>query len=102
MTTGSLAVEVCDAGDCASATTRLGRVPGGPVAREAVVTFDELGRDFETGEVTVTVRLSDARDATVAMAERPVELTPFFPNGASCDGDGYVSGQLRMTTADRR
>ena len=99
--TGSVAFEVCDADGCASATQRLGRVPEGPVGRGASVTFDDLGRRFEPGQVTVTVELSNSKDGVVAAAQRDVQLTRSYPNGKSCDGEGYVGGTLTLTSGDR-
>lgn len=98
---GSVAFDVCDAGGCASATRRLGPVPEGPVGRGADVTFDDLGRRFEPGTVTVTVELSDADGSVVATARRDVVLTRYYPNGRACDGDGYVAGSLTLTAGDR-
>lgn len=97
---GTVAFTVCDAGDCASATQRLGRVPEGPVGRGASVTFDELGQRFEPGHVTVTIKLSDADGRVIAAAHRDIELTRSYPNGQSCDGDGFVGGVLRMRASD--
>jgi hypothetical protein len=51
--------------------------------------------------VTVTVKLSDAKGAVVAAARRDIELTRPYPNGKSCDGEGYVGGVLKMTAGDR-
>jgi hypothetical protein len=87
--------------DCASATQRLGPVPEGPVGRGASVTFDDLGRDFEPGQVTVTVKLSNSDGAVTATAQRDIELTRSYPNGKSCDGDGYVGGSVKLNTGDR-
>ena len=98
---GSVAFDVCDADGCASAVQRLGPVPEGPVGREASVTFDDLGRSFEPGEVTVAVKLSDANGTVTATARRSIELSRSYPNGRSCDGDGYVGGSLELTTGDR-
>lgn len=99
--TGSVAFEVCDADGCASATQRLGPVPEGPVGRGASVTFDDLGRRFEPGQVTVTVELNNSKGEVVAAAQRDVQLTRSYPNGKSCDGDGYVGGTLSLTPGDR-
>jgi hypothetical protein len=98
---GSVTFDVCDADDCASATQRLGPVPEGPVGRGASVTFDDLGRDFEPGQVTVTVKLSNSDGAVTATAQRDIELTRSYPNGKSCDGDGYVGGSVKLNTGDR-
>jgi hypothetical protein len=98
---GSVAFEVCDDADCAAATQRLGTVPEGRVGRGVDVTFDELGRRFEPGSVNVRVELSDSRGQVVAAARRPVELTRSYPNGKSCDGEGYVGGVLALTAGDR-
>ncbi len=59
---GRVALDVCDADGCAAATASLGPVPNGRVGREVNVSVDDLGQDFEPGEVTVTVVLSDTRD----------------------------------------
>lgn len=91
---GSVAFEVCDADGCAAATDQLGPVPEGPVGREVSVTFDDLGRDFEPGQVSVT--LSDADGTVVATTERDVELTRSYPNGKECDGAGFVRGSLEL------
>lgn len=98
---GSVAFDVCDADGCASATQRLGPVPEGPVGREASVTFDDLGRQFEPGQVTATVELTDSNGEVIAAARRDVELTRSYPNGKACDGDGYVGGRLELTESDR-
>jgi predicted metallo-beta-lactamase superfamily hydrolase len=101
VSTGNVAVEVCDADACATATQRLGPVPEGAVGRGANVTFDDLGRRFEPGSVVVTVRLSDADGTLFATAERDVELSRSYPNGESCDGDGYVVGTVTLGGDDR-
>lgn len=98
---GSVALEVCDGGDCASAKQRLAPVPEGPVGREANITFDELGRRFEAGQVTISVKLSNAKGGVVAAARQDIDLSRSYPNGKSCDGDGYLGGALQMTAADR-
>ena len=101
VSTGTVAVEVCDAEDCATGTQDLGPVPEGAVGRGANITFDDLGRRFEPGPVAVTVELSDADGKVIATAERDAELTRSFPNGESCDGDGYVVGTVALTARDR-
>lgn len=98
---GSVAFAVCVADDCATATTRLGAVPQGPVSRGASVTFDELGRRFEPGSVTVTVEMSDANGKVIVATQRDVQLTRSYPNGPSCDGEGHVGGTLALTPDDR-
>ena len=98
---GSVTFEICDAGGCASATQRLVPGPEGPVGREVNVTFDELGRRFEPEQVTISVKLSDAKERVVAAARRDIELSRSYPNGKPCDGDGYLGGALQMTAADR-
>jgi hypothetical protein len=100
VSTGAVEVEVCDADGCASATQRLGRVPEGPVGRETIVGFDALGRSFDPGDVDVTARLTGPDGALAALTEAPVELVASYPNGEACDGDGYVSGTLRMAVSD--
>jgi hypothetical protein len=37
----------------------------------------------------------------VAAARRDIELTRSYPNGKSCDGNGYVSGSLMLNARDR-
>lgn len=101
VSTGKLAVEVCDADGCSTATERLGPVPEGAVGRGVNVTFDDLGRPFEPGPVTVTVELSRADGEVIATAERNAQLTRSYPNGKSCDGDGYVFGTVALTASDR-
>ena len=101
LSSGSVAFEVCAGDDCASATQRLGAVPEGPVGRGVSVTFDELGRRFEPGTVAVTVEMSDADGKVVAATRRDVQLTRSYPNGRSCDGEGYVGGTLALTPDDR-
>ncbi len=101
LVSGSVAFEVCDADGCASATDPLGPVPEGPVGREVGVTFDDLGRNFEPGQVTVSVTLSDSDGVVVAATERDVELTRSYPNGKQCDGDGFVVGSLGLSRGDR-
>jgi len=99
---GSVAFEVlCDADGCASAAQRLGPVPEGPVGRGASVTFDELGRRFEPGQVTLAVELSNSNGKVVAAARQDIELTRSYPNGKSCDGEGYVGGALKLNIGDR-
>lgn len=101
VTSGTVTVEVCDAAGCASARQRLRPVPGGPVGRGAIVSFDDLGRRFEPGEVTVSVELSDPMGEAVAAARRDIELSRTYPNGKACDGEGYVSGSLELEVRDR-
>lgn len=98
---GSVAFDVCDTDGCASAIQRLGPVPEGPVGRGADVSFDDLGRHFEPGQVTVTVKLANSDGELVAAARHDIELTRSYPNGKSCDGDGYVNGSLRLNARDR-
>lgn len=99
--TGSVRFVVCDENGCATATARLGPVPEGPVGRGSGVSFDALGRDFEPGDVDVTVTLSDAEGDVVAEAQRPVELARDYPNGELCDGDGFINGSITLTRGDR-
>ena len=99
--TGSVAVEVCDADDCASATQPLRAVPEGAIGRSTSITFDALGRRFEPGSVTVTVELSKANGKVIAAAQRDVQLMRSYPNGESGDGDGYVGGTVALTLSDR-
>ena len=101
VTSGSVALTVCDAEGCASAAQRLLPVPEGPVGRGAGVTFADLGRRFETGRVTVAVELSDRADEVVAAARREIELTRSYPNGKACDGDGFVGGSVALRPGDR-
>ncbi len=102
LASGTVTLDVCDAADCASATQSLGPVPEGPVARAVNVSFDDLGRDFEPGPVTVTVTLAASDDTPVARtAQREVELLRSYPNGESCDGEGYVVGSVTLTAGDR-
>jgi len=101
VSSGSVAFDVCDADGCASASAPLGPVPEGPVGRAASVTFDDLGRDFEPGQVTVSVTLSNADGRVVATAGRDIELTRSYPNGEACDGAGYVGGSLNLNRDDR-
>lgn len=98
---GSVSFEVRAADGCASAAQRLGPVPKGPVGRGASVTFDELGRRFEPGQVTLAVELSNSNGKVVAAARRDIELTRLYPNGKSCDGEGYVGGSLKLNNGDR-
>jgi hypothetical protein len=101
VSSGNVLFEVCDGDDCASASQRLGRVPQGPVGRGASVTFDDLGQRFGPGSVTLKVEVADSRGNVLAAARRKVGLTRSYPNGKSCDGDGYVNGTLTLTPADR-
>lgn len=101
VTSGEVTVDVCDADNCASATQRLGPVPEGPVGREVNVTFEDLGRDFEPGQVSLGVELSNSDGEITASTQRDIELMSSFPNGQSCDGDGYVVGSLKLDTTDR-
>lgn len=98
---GSAAFEVCDADGCASAAQRLVPVPEGPVGRGVGVTFEDLGRRFEPGQVTVTVELSDSEGEVVASTRRDIVLTRTYPNGQSCDGEGFVGGALELSGGDR-
>ncbi|MCD4526876.1 hypothetical protein [Nocardioides sp. cx-173] len=98
---GSVAIDVCDTDGCASAVQRLGPVPEGPVGRAANVSFDDLGRHFEPGQVTVTVKVASSDGQLVAAARHEIELMRSYPNGMSCDGDGYVNGSLRLNARDR-
>ena len=101
VSTGNLAVEVCDADGCGKATERLGPVPEGAVGRGVNITFEQLGRRFEPGPVVVTVELFNADRQVIATAERDAQLTRSYPNGKSCDGDGYVVGAVALTASDR-
>lgn len=101
VSTGNLAVEVCDTDGCSTATERLGPVPEGAVGRGVNITFDHLGRRFEPGPVAVTVELSNADGEMIATAKRDAQLTRSYPNGKSCDGDGYVVGTVALTASDR-
>lgn len=76
-------------------------MPEGPVGRGVSVGFDDLGREFDPGEVTVTVEVSGPDGDLVAVTRRPVGLRRTFPNGQACDGDGYVAGTLELTSRDR-
>jgi hypothetical protein len=98
---GAVAVEVCDEEGCATATQRLGPVPQPPVGRAALLTFDDLGKRYEPGRVTVGVELTRGDGAVVARVRRDVELTRSYPNGTACDGEGYVGGSLVLRPADR-
>lgn len=101
VSTGSVAIEVCDADDCASAAQALGAVPEGAVGRSVSVTFKELGREFEPGLVIITVELTNANGKVIAAAQQDVQLTRSYPNGKSCDGEGYVVGAVNLTSSDR-
>lgn len=101
VTSGTVTVEVCDAAGCAWGRQRLGPVPGGPAGRGAIVSFEDLGRRFEAGPATVRVEVSDGDGETVAAARRDIELSRTYPNGKACDGDGYVTGSLKLDPRDR-
>lgn len=98
---GSVKVEVCDAGGCATSTAALRPAPEGPVGRQVDVSFSDLGRSFGPGPVDVEVELSDAGRRVVAAADRATTLARSFPNGGPCDGDGYVVGVVDLTAGDR-
>jgi len=97
---GEVAFEVCDDDGCATATKPLGHLKD-RVGRGSIATFDDLGRDFDPGEVTIMVQLFDARGSLVAETEQTAELDRDYPNGKECDGDGYVSGGIELRAGDR-
>ena len=100
--TGSVTFEVCDGDDCASASEDLGKFPDNtPVGRESAVTWDDLGRSFDPGTVTVTVDLRGPDAAVVAARTADVDLSRHYPNGKACDGDGYVVGAIDLRVEDR-
>ena len=100
---GDLHIKVCDEDGCASKIQRLDPIPGGPrpSGRGAVADFDSLGREFPPGQVTVTVTLRGPNNQLVASRHAEVELVRRYPNGKECDGDGYVSGSLKLRANDR-
>jgi hypothetical protein len=65
------------------------------------LTFQQLGRSFEPGQVTMRVRVFRGHGHLFAAADRELELTRSYPNGKDCDGDGWVTGYLDLTAADR-
>lgn len=91
-------VRVCDDRGCATSVRQL--EPWPPLPRP-LATFPELGRDFRQGEVRVTVVLEGPAGRPVARREQDLRLTPSYPNGRGCDGDGYLQGSMRLTPADR-
>jgi hypothetical protein len=101
---GEVVLRACDASGCEQATRRLGHLPAGvptPVGRGASVSFDALGRDFAPGAVKLTVTLRDSDGTPVARRTEAVTLTRSYPNGTECDGDGFVSGSMRLRASDR-
>ena len=104
VTSGEVIIEVCDADDCSSTNQRLGELPEDaptPSGRGAEASFRALGRKFAPGSVTVKVALHGPDGATVATRQQVVKLSRSYPNGKECDGDGYVSGSLKMESSDR-
>jgi hypothetical protein len=104
VSSGEVAIEVCDADDCSSTNQRLGELPGDaprPTGRGAEATFRALGRELAPGRVTVKVALHGPDGAIVATRQQVVKLSRSYPNGKECDGDGYVSGTLKMEPNDR-
>ena len=97
---GDLHIKVCDQNGCASKIQRLDPIPGGPSGRGAVADFASLGREYPPGQVTVTVTLR-ANNQLVASRHAEVGLVRRYPNGKECDGDGYVSGSLKLRASDR-
>lgn len=97
---GTVEFEVCDAKGCASAEAPLGRLRE-PGERGQGVSFSQLGRDFAPGEVTVSVELRGPDGELVATRQTQVELKRYWPNGKACDGDGYVSGSVRLRPQDK-
>lgn len=103
--TGRVVIDVCDGKGCESASQTLARLPENapsPVGRGALATFDDLGRTFEPGDVTVTASLYGPRGALVAERNETIKLRRYYPNGKRCDGDGYVSGGFALRTIDLR
>lgn len=100
--TGSVSFKVCDGEDCATVVKRLDRLPGGagPEGRGSTATFSDLDREFGPGPVDVHVELRNASGALVAARDERVELGRYYPNGKECDGEGFVSGGLRLEAAD--
>jgi hypothetical protein len=46
------------------------------------------------------VELRDDAAQLVARRGQDIELTRFWPNGKKCDGEGYVSGHLKLLPED--
>lgn len=59
-----------------------------------------MDRD-EEDPVDVKVELRGPHGRLVAVREQQVELDRYYPNGKACDGDGFVSGSIALTDADR-
>jgi len=100
--TGNVSIEVCDDTDCATTVKEFGKLPGnaGPEERFFTATFSDLGSEFEPGSVEVRVELRDNRESLMAVRESNVEVQRSYPNRRVCDGDGYVSGSLRLEPDD--
>lgn len=98
---GAVTFEVCDGSGCESATKVLADVGDEPTGRGSNASFEDLGRAFEPGTVTVTVELIGPAGRLVAVRSEEVELVRTFPNGKQCDGDGFVGGALTMSPGDR-
>ena len=97
-------IRVCDDGECGSTKQVLARLPEDgsvPAGRAAGASFDALGQEFTPGRVTVTASLHGPDGALVARRQQTVKLDRNYPNGKTCDGDGYVSGSLKLSRGDR-
>jgi hypothetical protein len=101
---GDVTIEVCDTDGCSTAKQVLAKLPTDaptPTGRGATASFRALDRKFAPGNVTVSVELHGPDGALVATREEVVKLSRSFPNGSECDGDGYVSGSLKLESGDR-
>jgi hypothetical protein len=99
--TGSVTFEVCDGNGCESAAKSLGDLGAKPFGRGALASFDDFGRDFEPGVVQVKVELLGSNGSIIAAREQEIELSRYYPNGKRCDGDGSVSGAVKLRVGDR-
>jgi hypothetical protein len=97
---GSATITVCDGDDCASSEEDWARRPSYGPLPSLTATWEDLGRSFEPGAVDVTVELRDESGTVVAEREQDVKLSPSYPNGKDCDGDGFVHGGMTMTPED--
>ena len=94
-------VQLCDDSGCTRTTKQLPRQSPQADSHGILVPDAALGRRPASGQVRVTVTLTDAGGRQLAIAHRDVPLVRYYPNGKACDGDGYLHGSLHLTKRDR-
>ena len=99
---GSMTIEVCQDGRCVTERRQMRQLTGSSdVDAGGWVEVDGFAQRYDEGPSTVTVELIGRDGRVVARREQQVELDRYYPNGKACDGDGFVSGSIALTDADR-